>query len=206
MLDGAAARAQEANEALFAAQLEHARRGGDACAVSIAAQQLMAYYRNERRASALLRVFDQVDFRTIGEIWKVSAGWAQLSLGALDDARDLLEEVHDDELEPVEQADCLALLAEVEKSSGGEGSKARARRHLQDALSLLGDEPETPDIQVARLRIEHDLARLTHFIDGDPAAAIPQYRRSRPTRRRSATSIRCGYTSSRSTLPARSRS
>ena len=30
---------------------------------------------------------------------------------------------------------------------------------------------------MARLRIEHDLARLTHFIDGDPATAIPLYRK-----------------------------
>ena len=109
-------------------------------------------------------------------MWKVSAGWAHLAIGSLDEARDLLEDVHDDELEPVQQADRLALMAEVEKSSGGRGSKARARQFLEQALSVLEGEPEAA-VNVTRLRVEHDLARLTHFVDGDPTAAIPQYRK-----------------------------
>lgn len=181
MLDGDVARARvergaEADEALLRARRDHAGLGGDPSARSTAAQQLMGYYRDYRRASALLDVFDQVDFRAIGEVWKVSAAWAHLSTGSLDAARDLLEDVHDDELEPVEQADRLALTAEVEKSSGWEGSKARARQFLEQALSILEGEPEAA-VKVTRLRIEHDLARLTHFIDGDSAAAIPQYRK-----------------------------
>jgi hypothetical protein len=179
MLNGDLARAEVergANEALLTARLDHAGLGGDPSGRSTAAQQLMAYYRDHRRASALLDVFDQVSFRAIGEVWKVSAGWAHLATGSVDEARDLLEDVHDDELEPVEQADRLALMAEVEKSSGGEGSKARAREFLERALAFLEGEPEA-EVKVTRLRIEHDLARLTHFIDGDPAAAIPQYRK-----------------------------
>ena len=177
MLDGKVARAQVErgmNEALMWARLDHARRGDNPSAQSAAAQQLMGYYHYQHRASALLQVFDQTDFRAIGEVWKVSAGWAHLANGSLDDARDLLEEVHGDELEPVQQADRLALMAEVEKSSGGQGSKARARQFLQQGLSVLEGEPEAA-VMETRLRIKHDLARLTHFIDGDPAAAIPQY-------------------------------
>jgi len=177
MLDGPVSRARAtlgANEALLRARLDHARHGAEAPARSAAAQQLMAYYRGSRRASALLDVFDSVSFRTIGEVWKVSAGWAHLTTGSVDDARDLLEDVHDDELEPVEQAERLMLMAEVEKSSGGAGSKPRARQFLEQALSVLAAEPEEV-VTVTRLRIEHDLARLTHFIDCDPLAAIPQY-------------------------------
>ncbi|TMR88852.1 CHAT domain-containing protein [Nonomuraea basaltis] len=179
MLDGAVARAHVERgtyEALLRARLDHARLGSAPSARSTAAQQLMGYYRHHRRASALLDVFDQTNVRTIGEVWKVSAGWAHLATGSVHKARDLLEDVHDDELEPVEQADRLALLAEVEKTSGGKGSKARARRLLEQALSVLEGEPEAA-VKVTRLRIEHELARLTHFIDGDPAAAIPQYRK-----------------------------
>jgi hypothetical protein len=179
MLDGNVARAQierGANEALLRARLHHAGLGGAPFALSTAAQQLMAYYRDQRRASALLGVFDQVSFRAIGEVWKVSAGWAHLTTGSVDEARDLLEDVHDDELDPVQQAERLALMAEVEKSSGGEGSKARAREFLEKALSVLQDEPEVA-VMVTRLRTEHDLARLTHFFDDKPGAAIPQYRK-----------------------------
>ncbi|MBO3751109.1 CHAT domain-containing protein [Streptosporangiaceae bacterium NEAU-GS5] len=179
MLDGDVARAhveRGADEALLRARLDHAVLGDDPSARSTAAQQLMSYYRDHRRASALLDVFDQADFRAIGEVWKVSAGWAHLAIGSLNEARDLLEDVREDELEPVDQADRLALMAEVEKSSGGKGSKTRARQFLEQALLVLEAEPES-SVKVTRLRIEHDLARLTHFIDGDPAAAIPQYRK-----------------------------
>lgn len=181
LLDGGNARAQVAegtNEALMKARLRHAREGRDPAALSTAAQQLMGYYRWHRRASALLDVFDQADFRAIGEAWKVSAGWAHLATGSPDEARDLLEDAHEDELEPIEQADRLALMAEVEKSSGAAGSKAGARRLLEDALAVLADEEEdgrAEAVKETRLRVEHDLARLTHFIEGNPAAAIPQY-------------------------------
>ena len=122
MLDGDAARAQiaeEANEALLRARVHHAGLGRDPSAVSTTAQQLMGYYREHRRASALLDVFGQANFRTIGEVWKVSAGWAHLATGSRGQGEEtLLEDVHDDELEPVEEADRLALIAEAEEFVG----------------------------------------------------------------------------------------
>ncbi|QCO02837.1 CHAT domain-containing protein [Azospirillum argentinense] len=177
MLDGPAARAQVnegANEALLKARLHHAKLGEDPSALSIAAQQLLKRYRCQHRAGALLDVFNQANYRDIDEGWKVSAGWAHLTVGSLDDARDWLQMAQDDELDAVDQANKRALIAEVEKSSGDAGSRARARAQLEDALDVLKDEPEDI-VKATRLRIKHDLARLTHFLDGDLAAAIPQY-------------------------------
>ncbi|MBF0889761.1 MULTISPECIES: CHAT domain-containing protein [Gluconobacter] len=177
MLDGMAARAkldEGASETLLKARLHHAKAGGDPAALSTSAQQLMKRYRDERRASALLDVFTQADPRDIDEAWKVSAGWAHLSVGSPTDAMDWLDLAQDDELDPVVQANKRELIAEVEKSSGAAGSKERARSALDEALALLDGAPD--DVaKPTRLRIQHDLARLTHFIDGDPCAAIPQY-------------------------------
>ncbi len=177
LLDGTAARTQVnegSNEALLRARLHHALGGGEPEALAISAQQLMAYYRGHRRASALLDVLAHVNPRDIDENWKVSAGWAHLVLGRPDRARDYLDNARDDELDPVRAADKHQLLAEVEKSSGRPGSKQRARDQLDQALAALTDDT-SQDAAQTRLRIRHDLARLTHFIEHDPAAAIPVY-------------------------------
>lgn len=177
MLDGGVARArinEGANEALLNARLHHAKLGADPTALSTAAQQLMDRYRSERRASALLDVFDQVDHREIDETWKVSAGWAYLQIGAPESAMDWLNLAQDDELDAVALATKHELIAEVEKSSGDAGSKARARKQLEAALTVLADQPDD-EVRPTRLRVQHDLARLTHFLDGNAAAAIPQY-------------------------------
>lgn len=176
-LDGPVARArieEGADEALLKARLYHAKLGHDPAALATAAQQLMNRYRYERRAGPLLDVFDQVNHREIGEMWKVAAGWAHLQIGAPDSAMDWLDLAQDDELDAVTQATKLELLAEAEKSSGDAGSKTRARAQLEAALRVLADEQDEAIIPT-RLRILHDLARLTHFLDGDAAAAIPQY-------------------------------
>jgi hypothetical protein len=177
MLDGRVARAkidEGTNEALLKARLYHAKSGGNPAAVSTAAQQLMERYRRERRAGALLDVFNQADYREIDEGWKISAGWAHLMIGSPAEARDWLDIADDDQLDAVAQANKRELIAEVEKSSGAIGSKDRARAQLEDALAVLKDEPEDV-VKPTRLRVQHDLARLTHFLDGNPAAAIPQY-------------------------------
>ena len=179
MLNGNAARAavrKGDNEALLQARLLHAGLAADRSAFSTAAQQLMDYYRRHRRASALLEVFGSVDFREIDEVWQVAVGWAYLATGCPDKARDWLEEVDDELLEPVDQAERLALIAELEKSSGAADSKTRARQSLEKALSVLGGK-RGEAVMVTRLRIEHELARLTHFIDGEPAKAIKLYRK-----------------------------
>ncbi|UVK35804.1 CHAT domain-containing protein (plasmid) [Mesorhizobium sp. AR10] len=177
MLDGGVARAKiddGANEALLKARLHHAKSGGDPTALSTAAQQLMERYRRERRAGALLDVFDQADYREIDEGWKISAGWAHLMIGSPAEAKDWLDIADDDQLDAVAQANKRELIAEVEKSSGAMGSKERARAQLEDALAVLQHEPEDM-VKPTRLRVQHDLARLTHFLDGNAAAAIPQY-------------------------------
>lgn len=177
LLNGAVARAriqEGANEALLKARLYHAKLGHEPAALSTAAQQLMDRYRNERRAGPLLDVFDQVDHREIDEMWKVAAGWAYLQIGAPESARDWLDLAQDDELDVVTLATKLELLAEVEKSSGDAGSKARAREQLKAALAVLTDELDDA-IEPIRLRIQHDLARLTHFLDADATSAIEQY-------------------------------
>lgn len=177
MLDGMAARAklgEGPSEALLKARLHHAKAGADPAALSTSAQQLMERYRDERRASALLDVFTQAEPRDIDEAWKVSAGWAHLSVGSPTDAMDWLGLAQDDELDPVVQANKRELIAEVEKSSGAAGSKERARACLEEALAALDGEPDDV-VQPTRLRVQHDLARLTHFIEGNPGAAIPQY-------------------------------
>lgn len=177
LLDGAVARArieEGADEALLKARLYHAKLGREPAALAKSAQQLMDRYRNERRAGPLLDVFDQVDHREIDEMWKVTAGWAYLQIGAPAFAKDWLDLAEDDELDVVTLSTKLELLAEFEKSSGNAGSKTRAREQLKAALAVLTDELDNV-IEPIRLRIQHDLARLTHFLDGDATTAIEQY-------------------------------
>jgi len=176
-LDGPAARARIANSAsepLRRARFRHAVESGDLAAHSIAAQELMDLYRAELRPGALLDVFDRTDFRTIDESWKVAAGWARISTGSPDDARDILEDARDDELDPVDRATKMSLMAEVEKSSGQAGSIGRATALLEEALASLGD-GDDEQVERERLRIEHDQARLIQFFGGGAAAAAPLY-------------------------------
>jgi hypothetical protein len=67
------------------------------------------------------------------------------------------------------------LLAEVEKSSGQVGSKAKARELLECALTVL---QEATDERAGRerLRCRHDIARLTHFFDRNLPDAIKLYK------------------------------
>ncbi|MEL7170356.1 MAG: CHAT domain-containing protein, partial [Bacteroidota bacterium] len=176
-LDGPAARARigsSASEPLRRARFRHALDSGDLAAQSIAAQELMGLYRAERRPSALLDVFERTDFRTIDETWKVAAGWAQISSGSPDDARDILEDARSDELNPVDRATKMSLMAEVEKSSGQPGSIGRATAHLKEAVNHLAD-GEDERAERERLRIEHDQARLVQFFGEGAAAAAPLY-------------------------------
>lgn len=176
-LDGPAARARIANSAsepLRRARFRHAVESRDLATRSVAAQELMCLYRAERRPGALLDVFNRTDFRTIDEAWKIAAGWARISTGAPDEARDILEDAHDDELDLVDRATKMSLMAEVEKSSGQVGSIDRAKALLKEAVAFLADEDDER-AERERLRIEHDQARLVHFFGEGAAAAAPLY-------------------------------
>jgi tetratricopeptide (TPR) repeat protein len=163
-------------EELQKARMYHAELAEWDTALADASQRLMSCYRDQRRASALLGVFERVRtvHRKLDPVWKVSAGWAYISVGSPDDARDWLNAVDDDVLEPGDAATKHILLAEVQKSSGELGSKAKARAELETALVLLDDD-QTDYAKRTKLQARHDLARLTHFIEHDPAAAIPLY-------------------------------
>jgi hypothetical protein len=64
--------------------------------------------------------------------------------------------------------------AEAEKSSGLPGSKEKPRSLLEQALTVL-EEDDAERNRFQRLRCRHDLARLRHFFDHDPVAAISEY-------------------------------
>ncbi|HYD37036.1 MAG TPA: CHAT domain-containing protein [Allosphingosinicella sp.] len=169
---------EERDEELLKARLQHARAAASEEALAEAAQTLMALYRDNRRANALLAIFESVRglYRDFSPDWPVSAAWGYIQIGEGARARDWLEAADIDALTPAEAATRHMLIAEIEKMSGTAGSKQRARTALEDARRAVEGDP-SDEARRVDLRSRNDLARLTHFfLAGGAAAAIPLYR------------------------------
>jgi CHAT domain len=169
---------EERDEELLKARLQHARAAASEEALAEAAQTLMERYRDDRRANALLAIFESVRglYRDFSPDWPVSAAWGYIQIGEGARARDWLEAADIDALTPGEAATRHMLIAEVEKMSGTAGSKQRARTALEDARRAVAEDSSDEGRRVD-LQARNDLARLTHFFfAGGAAEAIPLYR------------------------------
>jgi tetratricopeptide (TPR) repeat protein len=175
-LDGARAQAalrEEDQETLRRARLHHAQAGQLQDAMLTTSQDLMALHRDRHRPAALLSVFEQAKplRRRLDEVWKVSAGWAFLQGGDVVAAKAWLNSADADRLSEADYAVRDMNLAEAEKASGLSDSKTRAR----ELLEAVWERTTGVALRPQHLAAQHDLARLTHFVDHRAADAIPLY-------------------------------
>jgi tetratricopeptide (TPR) repeat protein len=180
-LDGAVARrklAEGPREDILLARWHHAQAAGWTEKVSENATYLLDLYERQRRAGAFIEIFEQVTQhqREFPDRIRIGVGWAYLMLGDSKKSISWLDELLPDEIElPSDAASWYLVRAEAEKSSGLPGSKQKPRVLLQEAEKVLKeDDGEANRSQF--LRCQHDLARLTHFFEHNPAAAISEYK------------------------------
>jgi len=180
-LDGAVARrklAEGPREDILLARWHHAQAADWTEKVSENATYLLDLYERQRRAGAFIEIFEQVTQHQRGfpDRIRIGIGWAYLMLGDSKKSISWLDELRPDEIElPSDAASWYLIRAEAEKSSGLPGSKQKPRLLLEEAEKVLKeDDGETNRYQL--LRCQHDLARLTHFFEHNPAAAIPEYK------------------------------
>jgi tetratricopeptide (TPR) repeat protein len=162
-------------EDILRARWHHAQAAGWTEAILEGCTNLLRLYREQSRAAAYLGILETAVSlqRNLPDDTKIGAAWAYLVAGMPKEALDWLTLLKPGDLEPVDEAEWYSLRAEIEKS-GRQGSKEAAKSFLNQALSALaGESGESIDRQ--RLICRHELARLTHFFERDPAAAIEQY-------------------------------
>jgi hypothetical protein len=177
LLDGPVARrllTEREREHLRRARLRHAIGSQDEARIALEAKCLLYLYEDEHRPAAFLAVLEHVGPELSEVELILGASWAYLSLGDPDAARVWVNRLDADALSSTENADRLVRLAEIEKSTGGVGYRVRAREQLESALGALG---EAADDASTRLRLicKHEIARLVHFFERDPRAAVAIY-------------------------------
>lgn len=178
-LDGPVAHrkmSERPREDILRARWSHAQASGWIEAIRIEGTNLLRLYRRQNRALAFLGVFETIvsEQRYLPDDVKISAAWAYLDSGSLDNAMSWLGVMNPNDLEVADAVDWYAVRAEIEKSSGQPGSKAAARHSLESAISLLEEERDETSIHL-RLRLQHDIARLVHFFERRPLDAIRLY-------------------------------
>ena len=178
-LDGDVAlrRIVEGREDVLLARWRHAQAAAWPEKVLQNANWLLQLYRAQQRPDAFVGIFEQVisRHRELPDPLRIGVGWAYLTLGDSQKATAWLDEINPDDISlTAEAASWYMVRAEAEKSSGLPGSKERPRAILERALAVL-EEDDAENNRYQRLRCRHDLARLTHFFDHNPAAAIPEY-------------------------------
>jgi len=179
-LDGPVARrklAESTREDILLARWRHAQAAGWREKIQENARYLLELYQAQARAGAFLGIYDQVipESPHFPDLVRIGAGWAHLALGDSREAIRWLDLLKPDEMENAfDAASWYMVRAEAEKSSGLGGSKVRPRELLERAGSALKEEgaSENRDME---LRCRHDLARLKHFFEHNPAEAVKDY-------------------------------
>jgi len=167
----------EGREDVLLARWRHARAADWPEKILQNANWLLQLYQDQQRPGAFVGIFEQVisQHRELPERVRIGVGWAYLTLGDSQKAIAWLDEINPDDIPTAAGAAWWGTVrAEAEKSSGLPGSKEKPRAILEQALAVL-NEDDAEENRYQRLRCRHDLARLTHFFEHNPGAAIPEY-------------------------------
>src|SRR5262249_29576775 len=156
-----AARLESDREDILEVRWYHARNAGWTEAIRSEATHLMRLYQRQNRSNALLRILESVvsEQRYIPADLKIAAAWAYLKVGDPSSEKSGFKLVIPADLEASQAATWYHARAEIAKASGQAGSKAEARRFLDQALSEIAAADGT---ERQRLRIKQDIARLVH--------------------------------------------
>jgi hypothetical protein len=158
-------------EDILLARWRHAQLAKWTKGIHMDGENLLLLYHRQNRSAALLSILSFLvssDWYPPSDV-VVAIAWAFLADGNPESAVAWLESWPEED-----SAEWLVVRAEAEKSSGAPDSKGKARAYLERALAML-DGIAGERKAARRLRVRHDIARLVHFFDREPEAAIILY-------------------------------